>query len=341
MVYLKGLNGIRALAVWGVVTSHIHNAINASGDEDTRAGSYAVTAFFSLSGFLITYLLLREKEMQPVDVKRFYIRRVLRIWPLYFLYMGIALFFTAPPIFPDVLYYIFFIPNVPWVFGGIIPLLGHYWSLGVEEQFYLFWPWLIKISRRLLLFLCLFIAVVFLIKLYVNLFVGGWSDTYSFVYEARFDCMAIGGIGAVLFRQKHRILLMLSSHITQVVCWLAILLVAFNEFHTFSIIDHEIVAVVIVTLIIGQITDRKPLIDLENYTLNFFGKISFGIYVYHAIIIEFVTCSSLSGLTSPKWYAFIVYLIVCPATVLVAGLSYYFFERHFLALKNKYSFQKM
>src|ERR1035437_1953917 len=89
----------------------------------------------------------------------------------------------------NIIYYLLFIPNIPWVIGGEIPFLGHFWSIGVEEQFYSFWPILIKYSKKILNSLLIFAAVFFAIKVFCNLYFGGWSIPYSIIYSTRFDCM--------------------------------------------------------------------------------------------------------------------------------------------------------
>lgn len=104
-IHLTGLNGFRALATTGVMISHIvicaitefglnpHilGTLENGGAKGLQLAAYGVTIFFVLSGFLITFLLLKEKELQPVNIKHFYVRRILRIWPLYYLYLVICL----------------------------------------------------------------------------------------------------------------------------------------------------------------------------------------------------------------------------------------------------------
>src|SRR5689334_8705907 len=95
VIYLKGLNGIRTIAAFGVLLAHLKlwasdlkNTIN-----ENPWGPFGVTMFFALSGFLITYLLLKEKDQSngKIAIRKFYVRRILRIWPLYFLYLFICL----------------------------------------------------------------------------------------------------------------------------------------------------------------------------------------------------------------------------------------------------------
>src|SRR5690349_15528394 len=124
-IYLPGLNGLRAIAALAVVISHTTVALSDYGlnnkifgeSSDGRAtglklAGYGVTIFFTLSGFLITYLLLKEKELGTIKIKNFYIRRILRIWPLYYGYLilalGTILFYTMPYDWDATPLYLFF-----------------------------------------------------------------------------------------------------------------------------------------------------------------------------------------------------------------------------------------
>lgn len=163
-IYFPGLNGLRAIAALAVVISHTTMALNDFNLDSTIFGaledgrpkginlaSYGVSVFFVLSVFLITYLLLAEKKVQEIDIKKFYLRRLLRIWPLYYLYFIIALlvlYYLGQELkLNTLLLYIFFAANVPYIVDTKLLFLDHYWSLGVEEQFYLFWPWLVKKNK--------------------------------------------------------------------------------------------------------------------------------------------------------------------------------------------------
>ena len=198
---------------------------------------YSVTIFFTLSGFLITYLLLLEKEQKRISVKNFYIRRILRIWPLYFAYLLVAcivLYIQTPDELPGSLpYYLFLAPNIAAAL--LVPLhhLWHYWSLGVEEQFYFFWPWLIKRSKNVLKAILIFTMVFIFIKLaarYLYLEKGN-SIPLMFLTLTRFECMSIGGIGALLCIKRNQFFFRITTHkFTEIACWLCIALVAANRF---------------------------------------------------------------------------------------------------------------
>jgi peptidoglycan/LPS O-acetylase OafA/YrhL len=160
-VHFPGLNAIRAVAALAVVISHITVSLKefnlnpyifgASADGEPQGlllASHGVSIFFVLSGFLITWLLLAEREIQTISIKKFYLRRILRIWPLYYLFLAVCIIVIISIgtglNLRSLILYIFYAANVPFVLGMSLPFLGHYWSLGVEGQFYLFWPWLVK-----------------------------------------------------------------------------------------------------------------------------------------------------------------------------------------------------
>ena len=150
-IHLPGLNGLRAIAALSVMWGHTFQSDFGNwGVEGFALPVVAdgVTLFFVISGFLITYLLLNEQEQShTISIPKFYMRRVLRIWPIYYLYLLVAVLVISTGNNPNIWYYCFFTANIPFILtAGIWPIV-HYWSIGVEEQFYLFWPWLVKFTR--------------------------------------------------------------------------------------------------------------------------------------------------------------------------------------------------
>ena len=137
----------------------------------------AVNMFFVLSGFLITYLLLTEGELNTgINIKKFYIRRILRIWPLYYLVLIISLFFIyfgiikePHEIWNSVIFYSFLLANIPYVLSISIATITPLWSVAVEEQFYIIWPHLFKSKKNIHNKLILFFFTLYCFKTF-NLF---------------------------------------------------------------------------------------------------------------------------------------------------------------------------
>jgi len=347
-VYLPGLNGLRSVAVISVLSCHIlYMNIGESILINWGIAHYAVTMFFVVSGFLITFLLLKERENQKkIDINKFYVRRILRIWPIYFLYISISivsiliqkdinLFET-----PSILCYILLSGNFIYFFSTHgLQLLEHFWSIGVEEQFYLFWPWSFKFSKdnRSLLFIIVSIIFAYLtIKMIAYIFAKQESNIYMFIKQTRFDCMLIGAFGAVMYFQKNKIFFnIFSNKILQLISWLLYFLIGFNIIYFPVILAHEIIAVATLILIIGQI--YKPLFSLEIKIFDFIGKISYGLYVIHPIVLYYLS-KLFKGLILNeylKWTLFVAISIFI--SIIIAWLSYKYFESYFLNFKKKYT----
>ncbi len=352
-IYLPGLNGIRAIAALAVVFSHINNRLDYFKLPKNRLldlANFGVTIFFTLSGFLITYLLLKEKEKTgTINIKKFYIRRILRIWPLYFIYLLIVIFFNGiTSVQWPILFVLLMIPNLRNSFFGITNIalgsnnltymVGHYWSLGVEEQFYVFWPWIIKKSKKLLLFLILFPLVYLFIKVVLRLFHAP-AGIITFFNYTRFGCLAIGGLGAYLFfNNSSKFHYWFTKKPLEISAWLLLIIVAFNKFHITSIIDHEIIAVVTLIIIINQICNPKKIINLENKVLDFLGKISFGLYVYNPLVIYLMAfIINPFEIENVLFKQVLIYITVVPVVILIAYLSFNYFEQLFLKLKYNYT----
>lgn len=356
----SGLNGLRAIAALSVLFSHTTMGLSSFGlssfvfgkydngnPKSTLLAGFGVSIFFSLSGFLITYLLLEEKKTKKINIKHFYFRRILRIWPLYYLYFILSsitlIIFDLPFEKHSIMFYIFLLANIPFIFGGVITFLGHYWSLGVEEQFYSFWPWIVKKSHSILTTTTIICFTIILLKCILRVLdlmyhngVNSWL--YEMLHSIRFQCMLIGAIGAILYYEKKPIFIILTNNlISQFISWLIIFLVAINKFHLISVIDNELISIVTVFLIIGQIQIANRIINLENSLFKFIGKISYGIYVIHPLVIFYLSkLLNFSSNTDISNYV-IVYFCVFVTTIIFAYLSYELFEKKFLTLKEKYS----
>ena len=358
VIHFSGLNGLRAIAALSVVFSHTTLALNSFGlnsfifgkssdgnPKTTLLAGFGVSIFFALSGFLITYLLLEEKKIKGINIKNFYVRRALRIFPLYYLYFILVLLtlflFNLQFEKQSVAFYVFFAANIPFIFGGIIDLLGHYWSLGVEEQFYAFYPWYCKKVSSILKTTVILCATLILLKLFLYVISINYETAwlYSIVSVTRFQCMLIGAIGAILYFQKNNVLLkIVNNKVTQLISWFVILLIAINKFHIISLLDNEFVSLISTFLIIGQIEKSNRLINLDKSFFDFLGKISYGIYVIHPLVIFYLSKIIKFSVVDDTFLDYlVVYFAVFSATLTLSYLSYEFFEKKFLLLKVGYT----
>ena len=357
-VYLPGLNGLRAIAAIAVIVSHSTLGLNEFGLDNKILGTdiegnanglslagHGVTVFFTLSGFLITFLLLTEKEVTgQLKIKDFYMRRVLRIWPLYYLYFAVCIvtMILCKISFPktSIPYFIFLAANIPFIAETYLPFLSHYWSIGVEEQFYIFFPHLAKLTNKRLLRVALVMILSLLFLKFIFWFIYRQYDIkipYIAINVIRFHTMLVGVIGAILYYYRSTRFLEIVTHkFSQTMAWTCIILIAINKFHIASVIDAEIVSIIALILIVGQVTKRNNLINLENKVFDFLGKISFGMYIIHPIIIYFLYVL-IGHLADTLINYVIIYFLILGSTIILAFISYEFYEKPFLKLKSKYS----
>ncbi|GAB3993226.1 hypothetical protein GCM10028807_27950 [Spirosoma daeguense] len=350
VIYLPGINGLRAIAALSVVMGHtIVGAIMNFGladDIGLPMSQFAVTLFFVISGFIITYLLLIEKQSNQVSIKKFYIRRVLRIWPLYYLFILICYSFSdlvsihTNRIHSNHLYwYILQLADVPAILNLPIDILAHFWSLAVEEQFYLIWPWLFTINpKKYLPVIIIGISILLSLKFGSYFFLGKSSIAYISFSIIRFPSMMLGGLGAILYYRGNELFIdILSKESVQILAWSIFISIGFGIIYCPSLIAHELISLSSLTLIIGQVSTRNKLINLESNLLNFLGKISYGMYVIHPLCI-FLLMPLLKELPINSLAKFLLGLIlVFSSTTIFSYLSYQYFEKFFLQLKDKFS----
>jgi peptidoglycan/LPS O-acetylase OafA/YrhL len=317
-------------------TNDLFGAFPDGSPKGVFLAGYGVSIFFVLSGFLITYLLLEERSAGEIQIKKFYIRRILRIWPLYYLILICSvitmILMKEELALGSLLMYIFYAANIPFIIGTALPLLAHYWSLGVEEQFYLFWPWVIKKIKQPIPILIS--ATLFLIstKVICHIFYPH-SLLENIIHITRFHCMMIGGIAAIWYRERNILFLKIVNHkIVQLLCWAVVILLMANKFHLASVIDNELVSLVAVGLIIGQISEKRPMFSLEKPIFNLIGRISYGIYVIHPLLI-FLLSKLVIFHAMP---IVLIYVLTITITIICAYFIYEYFERPFLRLKSRF-----
>lgn len=347
-IHLPGLNGLRALAALSVLWGHIY--LPSMGDWGMAGREFilpvladGVTLFFVISGFLITYLLLNEQAKSgTVNIPKFYMRRILRIWPIYFVYMLVALTATGTWGEGGLGWYLLFAANVPFILSvGIWPI-AHYWSIGVEEQFYLFWPWLVRLTRgktKRLLLLALAICGGWLVLKWGSYALWGTGYVYRFFAVTRFDCMMLGAMGAILYYKRNPLFMKTFGNRWVGAASLVVL--------TFSLpwadmlpapIRPQVLAVLSLATLMGQVGCR-PVISLENRVCDSVGKVSYGIYVIHPVMIYFASMAWRQwGIEMPAgWCNVLIYCGMTLAVYAVAWVSYRYWESPFLKLKNKFA----
>lgn len=354
IIYLNGLNGLRAIASISVVISHTLSPT--FGDFGIQSnfhlplGEFGVTLFFVISGFLITFLLLNEQGISnKINIKKFYFRRILRIWPIYYLFI-LLIYFLSIYIFKaelkefastNLIWYVLFAANIPFVLSSGIPIITHFWSIGVEEQFYLIWPLVVKYFSKNLVNRIVFLTILFIvIKLLIWAYIGKDSFMYRFISVTRIHCMMLGAIGSVLFYKKNVLFVDFVCNVwVQCIAWLLFIIIGVG-FHVSAVIAHELFAIISLVIVIGQVEPGRKILCLENTFFNFLGKISYGIYVYHPLVV-FILSKYVRYLDiNRQLEVVLIFSAVIGVTILISHFSYEYYEKCFIRLKTRLAIVK-
>ncbi|MGI4022014.1 MAG: acyltransferase family protein [Janthinobacterium lividum] len=355
MKYIKQLDSIRAIAVILVIISHWLPKSNWLNQATLNTnGAFGVNVFFVLSGFLITGILLenrREAEQLNLDksaiIKNFFFRRALRIFPIYYLTITFLLIvhkYTGTQIRDSYLYFYTYTANIHFYkmqeWDG---MLSHLWSLSVEEQFYLIWPWLIIFIKEKYLKPLIIAFIVFGV---ISDFIISDGPLDVVVTTSCFDAF---GIGALLSWQlkyrpdsikKYYSLICIGAFVS-----LILLVLIFNRHNVY--VPYRVLCSGITVWIISYIlvnNNKQNFVNyiLSNKTLINLGKISYGLYLYHLIIIVFSwtvlgILEKRGFLHLPENYKFSIMLWSNAALlILISWFSWIYIEKPFLNLKNHF-----
>lgn len=370
-IYFGGLNELRAIAALGVVIHHIEqfkgmNGLTISNVNLTflihNLGKASVDLFFVLSGFLITYLLLQEKTNNNdcINIGKFYLRRIFRIWPLYYLIMFVS-FIIIPLLsnfslfennmsllnsinnpdnysFKTISLYLLFLPQ----FSKVVIGASQSWSIGIEEQFYLIMPLAITVFRKKVFFILVLLASLVFFCLTINLnsiFSIDSKTAYFFrvLSYFNFQSLLIGVVGGYLYFYNFSKVSNLTKSkfgyfsLIILILFLSIFLVFENR------LNHFILGILFLFLILFTVNNSNKLV-LKNNVLSYLGKISYGIYMYHSFVLFLIFPLAnkyfLEKDANNIVYNLFVYATGYIFTILLSVLSYEFFESKFIKIKD-------
>jgi peptidoglycan/LPS O-acetylase OafA/YrhL len=370
--HLRSLDGLRGLAILLVMFVHFWRsgdgtAFGAALSQIARLGWAGVDLFFVLSGFLITGILIDSRD-RPGSLRSFFARRVLRIFPLYYLFLAISLLlmpayfahigFARVPGFGHAAdaaawpWYVTYASNV-WMarhhdfsFGLANSLT---WSLAIEEQFYLVWPWLILLCppRRLLAALAVVFAGAVACRAALVLAGGGWLPVFVLT-PCRMDTLAAGGLLAAYLRSprfdprtwRRGSLAALCVALPAAAAWIVLPQGDVRETAAFQVAGYSLLALgcagLLATVLSGggawlrKVFDSAPLVSL--------GKYSYGIYLFHVLLFTAVfplvykPVMAFLGIKLVERF-FWLFAGIAGSWLLAAGL-YHVYEIRFLRLKR-------
>lgn len=348
--YFKGVNFLRFISALAIIVYHSTLNWQSGIDNFLKLGAHnlviGVDIFFIISGFLITYLLIFEKSNYPnISLKKFYIRRFLRIFPVYYLVIFISyLIFNKSHPETDYLSNLLFIGNFSmistnlWTVAPMNPL----WSICIEEHFYLIIPlivYLIPTSKlKLVLFSIILISIIFRGWATANI-VYNWKTIYLHTLS-RCDVIAIGGLIAIWYHSKKHLFKLNNIYLffSSLILILLLLTVDVGDYSTVlkATLKKYIFIIPICIMFITFILPSQEQSQLarrlkENKTLDYLGKISYGLYMYHSFVILY-----LDRYINLNNSLIIKITIVTLLTIAISIISYEFFEKKILKFKKNY-----
>ena len=351
---IKSLDGIRAISILMVLLGHASETMPSSIKNNSflfffTNSSLGVNIFFVISGFLITKLLLIEREKSgSINVKDFYLRRIYRIFPVFFLYIAVILllkFTIVPTIFTDY-YLVAFAALYLWNYKNMFYMdhehgngnwfFGHFWSLSMEEQFYLIWPVMfMKIKEETLIKVVLAIIIFMpLARVLTYMYVPSVRGQIGMMLHTGGDSILLGCLAAILERKpvfKDNLMKYLNNGYYIGVLALFLFVISPMLSHHFKggyniTVGQSINNVVIMIIIFWCIYVPSKVADvLNNAILVRIGVLSYSLYIWQQL---FLTDKNKFWVNYFPQNLFIV--------VGVAFVSYYCVEKPILKLKKRY-----
>ena len=373
MEHVKGLDTLRAYAVILVIFAHWGPNFNT--DPNAHLGHFiqeffipdalfGVTLFFVLSGFLITSILLRARNdanengiMKTAIIKNFFFRRVLRLFPVYYILVAFLYAINMGDVRANIGYALTYTMNILCYRTNTWNSISHTWTLAIEEQFYLLWPWLI-----------LFTGCRYMKRILGLIVITGAVSSYFAVERfghmepfLMFNCFDAFGIGA--FYAYARLNTTFCCKFEKAISWLMapaiIAYIYWKILHyayqplgpgiSFCKTVDSIISVWLIILILNSKSAKVKKYILENRVLNYIGKISYGLYLFHPPFATVVMPSlrafiARSAVQFPAYKDIILsyavdYWFSVMVLIAIASLSYYLIEKPFLRLKHFFRYK--
>jgi peptidoglycan/LPS O-acetylase OafA/YrhL len=368
--HIPALDAVRGLAILMVIVLHYSNVASAPnalerwGVTLLHNGWIGVDIFFALSGFLITRILLNSREDQKY-FSNFYMRRALRIFPLYYgvlavLFVICPMVMANPPaseIASRQWWLWAYTANIKDAIGPQLSFkahgvyLDHFWSLAVEEQFYLFWPLVVFLFRRKTLgMICVSMLGIPLAIRIALVCAHAHPDKLYLLTVCRLDTLAAGAMLALTF-DRPAARAFISRWSPPVACVTLALLLAFSLTHrsnmSFYFPSFELFGYPILTLfaaaVIGSFISEQPCRVVatigRSRVLKVFGAYSYGMYVLHYLLIPAVDAVAPATKLQASLHSFALglaayILLGLSVSFILAFVSFHAFEKHFLKLKR-------
>lgn len=355
--YIKQLDALRFYSVLMIMVAHWAQIRWTNPILKNIPFVHGVIVFFVLSGFLITSILLKNKEnysVNKLDMKKllkiFYIRRFLRITPIYYIIVLFLLAINFKNIHTLLPWLLTFTSNIyQSIYNVSVDEFNHFWSLAVEEQFYLFWPILILFTKnKTLTIIAVTIAIALLTRTYLYLNFNSWRATAYFTICCMHS-LSIGALLAYISIYKIKLLKTLQKQLWLylslfVYVGLLIIQVLFDLEWYKQIVDEFVFSIFTMFFILKVSTTGFSGFGrflFENKLICYFGRISYGLYLFHAFVPSLIYW----GIPAVKawnneieYFKYFLFLLFFVVTVFLAHFSFKYLESPINNLKKKFPY---
>lgn len=368
-IFFENLDGLRFFCFLSVFLFHsFHTEFDYIKDDTTYLfikkflfanGNLGVNFFFVISGFLITFLLIKEKEQNgQINLFNFWMRRILRIWPLFYfcVFFGFIIFPFIKTIFGQTpnetanwIYYVSFTNNFDFIVKGLpdASILGVLWSVAIEEQFYLIWPillFLLPQKRYWIAFTTVIIGSLLFRTIYIDNPAMLENHTLSCIGD-----LATGAMGAWLINEKTTFRCFIENLKRYQILLLYVVFILIFLFRKemlmsitgIRIFERFFIAIVIMLIILEQCYAKNSLFKMKNFrTISNLGIITYGLYCLHFIgILITINLTRMLGINTHLWQVICIDMpLSLLISILIAKISYWIYEKPFLRLKNRFAY---
>jgi peptidoglycan/LPS O-acetylase OafA/YrhL len=343
--YFEKIDGLRCIAISAVLVHHITGIFSTYIDW----GYFGVDLFFIISGFLITLILLKSKGAFKKVYGNFLARRSLRIFPLYYFALALLFIIGHPVVREHIGYLVSYTFNYKYPFITEGNPIGHFWSLCVEEQYYLFWPIIVLgLKQHLNILKAVVIIMIIFAYLQITFHIIPSIKMYNYTgLLTRMGSLGLGSFGAMIFLKQSKYLKFILNNTYVELLMYGVALIALVFLKPFFMGLSSLFFVL-------KAAENSFHFDWINTLLShkkvlYIGRISYGLYVYHIIVIYYFTpyvfdpfwtrinFESFGKLAILQYHSWLLKLPLYTAiTILISELSYRYFESPILKLKDRF-----
>ncbi|RZK11207.1 MAG: acyltransferase [Flavobacterium sp.] len=371
--HFAGLDGLRFISITFVILHHLFTFKTNFGFSRFDlpfvywVAFCGIRIFFIGSGFLITYLLLKELELHgKINFRNFVMRRILRIWPAYYLLVLLFLLFFKTDFFripgtTDVylqsgysfsnIFYLSFLPHWQPFFYPTAPLIYHTYTIGIEEQFYIVWGLLMryfpKYSFTIFTGIVVSSPILNLLHEYSFAYVQSHQGAFpilkifnafvTYFAYSQFSTFAFGSLFAYAVFHKSRWVSYFRLRRVQFVVYSFLILFLITKFDM-PFIGYDYVSILMGCVLVMSTFKEESIVNYSTRSMNYLGKISYGIYLFHifAIVLACKLVGTITSIESTIATTFFLCLITLAISIALGSLSYHYFEVYFLKLKEHF-----